>query len=193
MILISLARVWCILFCAITVAARPSFCRAHPKNSDGINSFNYLPALPPDPAISTKAPLQFNGSYPGQGTVPGQLGWWTTPVTDHTVDLISFVQYNRDAGVVFWIQRTLFEVYLAPVTKKTYAVKLGQPWTESPDPGLAGKWTVTRLSRRKYAFGWEGDYKSWFVCEKGKGYYALYFGEVLEGCGKHFVLHANYL
>lgn len=64
--------------------------------------------------------------------------------------------------------------YLSEVTKKTYAVKLGQPTPTE----LAGNWTISKIpEEQKYGFGWEGDYKSWFVCEgKGgdAGYYGLY-------------------
>jgi len=104
------------------------------------------------------------------------------------------VQYNKDEGVVFWAERTLFELYLAlaEVAGGTYAVKLGQPNTETPEPGLAGNWTITKIDDGKYGFGWKGNYTSWFVCEKGNGYYGLYFGKVLEGCGDPFVLQARY-
>lgn len=116
------------------------------------------------------------------------------------MDLISFVQYNADSGVVFWAERTRFEVYLSALTKKTYAVKLGQPKSETP-AGLAGNWTISKIPKtshdteQKYGFGWEGDYESWFTCGgKGgdAGYYGLYFGEKLDGCGDHFVLNVDY-
>jgi len=175
---------------------RPDYCTPDPTSD--LRTFTYVPATAPVASLAVSA-LQFNGSAPGAGDKPGQLGWFTEPYDGNPpVDLVSFVQYNAAAGIVFWAEHTAFEVYFSQVKEKTYAVKLGQPGTETPE-GKAGNWTVTRIpgkeKKLKYGFGWEGDYSSWFVCEgKGDddGFYGLYFGDVLEGCGKHFVLQAEY-
>lgn len=201
MIPINLMRMLC-SFAAVTGTSRDPKCAdISPKSTPELRTFTYAPATAPAAVIPKDTPLEFNGSYPGQGDVPGQLGWWTKEATGNApVDLISFVQNNADSGVVFWAERTAFEVYMSAVTEKTYAVKLGQPRRETPN-GLAGNWTVSPIPKesadaeQKYGFGWEGDYQSWFTCQ-GQGdddaYYGLYFGDKLDGCGDHFEMQANY-
>lgn len=102
--------------CAMLVSidstvALPTICRD--TNSD-LKTFTYIPTVAPGAGIPNHTPLQFNGSYPGQGDVPGQLGWWESPpyTGNKPADLVSFVQYNADQGVVFWAERTAFEVYV---------------------------------------------------------------------------------
>jgi len=189
MFLIKPAQLWCTLLSAIVASALPT-------TSNGLNTFTYTPATAPALAIPAGTPLQFNGSHPAEGSIPGQLGWWISPpyMGNPPIDLVSFVQYNKDAGVVFWARATAFELYLAKVTTTTYAVKLGQPLNETPTPGLAGNWTVSPIPgfEKVYGFGWKGDYTSWFVCNEGNGYYGLYFGEMLKGCENYFVLQASY-
>ncbi|KAF8453328.1 hypothetical protein BGX38DRAFT_1268714 [Terfezia claveryi] len=202
MITAIIARLFCSLAAAFPDIASDSRCVDTPPHSTAaLRTFTYVPSIAPALAIPKNTPLQFNGSYPGQGDVPGQLGWWSREASGNApVDLISFVQYNADSGVVFWAERTRFEMYLSAVTEKTYAVKLGQPESETP-AGLAGNWTISKIPKtphdteQKYGYGWEGDYKSWFACEgKGNdaGFYGLYFGGKLDGCGDHFVLGVNY-
>lgn len=202
MVPVNIARLLCYFATVFSDIASDSGCAdITPKSTLALRTFTYAPANAPAPPIPEYTPLQFNGSYPGQGDVPGQLGWWARDASGNApVDLVSFVQYNADSGVVFWAERTAFEVYLSAVTEKTYAVKLGQPKSETP-AGLAGKWTISKIPKKsqdaeqEYGFGWEGDYESWFVC-KGKvgdaGHYGLYFGEKLDGCGDHFVLNVDY-
>lgn len=198
MIPVNMMRMLCSFAAVYPALGRDPKC-AHvaPKSTPELRTFTYSPAVSPGQDIPQGTPLQFNGSYPGQGDVPGQLGWWTKDASGNTpVDLISFVQYNADSGVVFWAERTRFEVYMSGVKDKTYAVKLGQPGSETPQ-GLAGNWTITKLPKaydeeQKYAFGWEGDYENWFTCKDNADYYGLYFGEKLDGCGDHFVLNVDY-
>jgi len=188
-------------FCALLASLpvtfpRPAHCAPISDPTSELHTFTYVPSTAPLSSLAVSA-LQFNGSLPGAMDAPGQLGWFTEPYDGNKpVDLVSFVQYNADAGIVFWAEHTAFEVYMVPVAEKTYAVKLGSPWLETPE-GLAGNWTVTKIpgKGKKYGFGWKGDYSSWFVCEgKGDddGFYGLFFGHRLRGCGKHFVLKAKY-
>lgn len=207
MFLIKPAQLWCTLLSAIVASALPT-------PSNGLNTFTIIPATAPALAIPAGTPLQFNGSYPAEGSIPGQLGWWIPPVTGNTpIDLVSFVQYNKDAGIVFWARATAFELfvtsppfiivfrdscsmiihrYLEEVITKTYAVKLGQPLNETPKPGLAGNWTVSPIpGYEKAGFGWKGDYKSWFVCKEGNGYYALYLYVIIGEFLGEVILFTN--
>ncbi|KAF8458194.1 hypothetical protein BDZ91DRAFT_767037 [Kalaharituber pfeilii] len=200
---LSALRVMCSLLAVVSPKKSPAECAdVTPRPSNDLKTFTYLPETSPAPSIEIGTPLQFNGSYPGQGDVPGQLGWWPKPVypaTDNKpVDLISFVQYNAKEGIVFWAERTAFEVYLAALgpDSTTYAVKLGSPRIETT-PTLAGNFTVTEVDNR-YLFGWDGDYESWFVCGGPVGdgeYYGLYYGDIPEdddSCFDPFLLEARY-
>jgi len=112
MIPVNIARLFC-SFAAIfpEIASNPQCSDIAPKSTSALHTFTYAPSIAPAPAIPKDTPLQFNGSYPGQGDVPGQLGWWSRGANGNApVDLVSFVQYDADSGVVFWAERTRFEV-----------------------------------------------------------------------------------
>lgn len=109
MFLIKPAHLLCTLLCVTAASALPT-------TGNDLKTFKYTPLTAPARAIPAGTPLQFNGSFPGQGDIPGQLGWWTTPITgNQPIDLVSFVQYNKDKGVVFWAQRTAFELLVISV------------------------------------------------------------------------------
>ena len=111
MFLLKPARLWCTLLSVIVASAIPTPDTQPPTPDSELHTFKYTPATAPIAAIPAGTPLQFNGSEPGQGDVPGQLGWWIPPVTGSPpIELVSFVQYNKDEGVVFWAERTLFEL-----------------------------------------------------------------------------------
>ena len=80
----------------------------------GLDVFDLIPITEPVATVLAGTPLQFNGSFVGEGDLTEQLGWFPKPVSPATsnppIDLNAFVQKNGKEGIVFWATRSAFEL-----------------------------------------------------------------------------------